>query len=106
MNEVLSCEENNIFPYFVDATKYGNTPELMDGTLEINIKNKKDKTDSIFALDEHFKGEVVSCKISSLMKFYQETGEKVLLNNNVRYKLKRSTVNKEIEKSFLDDPSK
>ncbi|MEZ4904564.1 MAG: AIPR family protein [Spirosomataceae bacterium] len=38
------------------------------------------------------------------MKFYKNSGERMLLNTNVRYLIKNSSINKEIKQSFIDDP--
>ncbi|MBK9793041.1 MAG: AIPR family protein [Sphingobacteriales bacterium] len=105
LNEVLECYESNIFPVFVDATQFGFTQTIDSGDLMINLKDDNDKTDSIFQIDDElFSGRVASCSIYELMKFYQNSGERLLLNKNVRFLIKNSTVNKEIKQSFIDDP--
>ena len=48
-------------------------------------------------------GKLVSCSILELIRFYQQTGSLLLLNNNVRFKVNRSNINKDIEKSFIND---
>ena len=107
LNEVMDGETDNIYSTFVDATKYGETQELKNGVLKVNLKNDLDKTDNIFNIgDNQYAGRVISCNTKELMLFFQETGETILLNQNVRYKLKKSTVNKDIHQSFIADPSR
>lgn len=105
LNEVLTCFESNIFPFFVDATHFGDSKATESGEILINIKNDEDKTDSIFAIDDaEYAGKIASCSIGELMEFYKNSGERLLLNNNVRYLIKNSAINKEITKSFIEDP--
>ncbi|MEI6348883.1 MAG: AIPR family protein [Bacteroidota bacterium] len=101
------CFDFNITPIFIDATSFGHSVSIEFGELFVNIKDTADKTDSIFSFEnEHYSGRVVSCTIDDLMKFYKETGERLLLNSNVRYLIKNSTINKEIRSSFINDPSR
>lgn len=104
LNEVKECPELNIYPVFIDATKFSESPKQKDGYIDINIKSDDDKTDSIFVTNNGFKGKLVSCSIYNLMKFYNETGEKLLLNNNVRYRLSKSSINKDIQDTFKKEP--
>lgn len=105
LNEVVECYENGIYPIFVDATQFGNSPSIESGDLIVNLKNDDDKTDSIFFInDELYSGKIVSCSANELMEFYKNTGERLLLNRNVRYLIKNSTINKEIKASFIEDP--
>mgnify|MGYP005989355819 CR=1 FL=1 len=106
LDEIAECEELGIYPIFIDATKFSESPKLQDGVININIKNSDDKTDSIFTTSDGFKGRLVSCSINDLMKFYSETGKNLLLNNNVRYKLSKSSINKDIKNTFIDEPDK
>lgn len=105
--ELNRCFDFNITPIFVDATSFGHSASIEFGELFVNTKDPADKTDSIFSFEnEHYSGRVVSCNIDDLMKFYKETGERLLLNSNVRYLIKNSTINKEIRNSFINDPSR
>ena len=106
LNEVKECPDLNIYPVFIDATKFSESPKQKDGYIDINIKSEDDKTDSIFVTENGFRGKLVSCSIYNLMKFYNTTGEKFLLNNNVRYRLSKSIVNKEIKDTFIKEPEK
>lgn len=106
LDSVTSCAKEGINVHFIDATRYGIAPEIKNGSLLINTKNDDDKTDSVFKLDDNLVGKIISCKIENLMKFYAETGEHVMLNNNVRYGVKRSPVNKEIINSFIKNPTR
>ncbi|MFN7845596.1 MAG: AIPR family protein [Bacteroidota bacterium] len=101
------CYDFNITPIFVDATSFGHSASIEFGELFVNTKDPSDKTDSIFSFEnEHYSGRVVSCTIDELMKFYKATGERLLLNSNVRYLIKNSTINKEIRNSFINDPNR
>ncbi len=103
--EVLDCYESNIYPVFADATEFGYSQIIESGDLLVNIKDDSDKTDSIFAIeDDLFAGRIASCSVLELMKFYKDTGERMLLNRNVRYLIKNSNVNKDIKQSFIEDP--
>jgi len=105
LTEVLDCYESNIFPVFVDATQFGHSQVIESGELLVNVKSDTDKTDSIFSIDDElYSGKIASCSILELMKFYKKTGERMLLNQNVRYLIKNSNINKEIKQSFIDDP--
>lgn len=105
LTEVLNSYESNIFPIFVDATQFGHSRSIESGELLVNLKDDSDKTDSIFSIDDElFAGRIASCNILELMEFYKNSGERMLLNTNVRYLIKNSTINKEIKQSFIDDP--
>lgn len=105
--EVINCQTQQIYPIFIDATNFGYTNTVEFGELKVNLKNEEDKTDSIFNIgDDSFSGRVVSTSIENLMEFYREAGERLLLNNNVRYLIENSNINKEIQKSFINDPEK
>lgn len=105
--EVVDCQIEQIFPIFIDATNFGFTNTVEFGELKVNLKNEVDKTDSIFTIsNDSFSGRVVSTSIESLMEFYRDTGERLLLNNNVRYLIKNSHINKEIRESFISDPER
>lgn len=107
LNEVIECQEDNVFPVFVDATKFGNQPILDKADLKINLKSNDDKTDSIFLIeDDLYAGKIVSCSIKDLMDFYEKSGERLLLSNNVRYLVKNSNINKDIKNSFIEDPKR
>ena len=100
---VITTKSEGITCVFLDATEFDLVPEKKDGTLKINAKDNSDKTDSIFK-NQNFEGKLVSCTIENLMKFYKETGERQLLDENVRYRIKNSRVNKDIEMSFRNNP--
>lgn len=105
--EVIDCQAQQIFPVYIDATNFGFINSVEFGELKVNLKNEEDKTDSIFNIsNDNFSGKVVSTSIESLMEFYRDTGERLLLNNNVRYLIKNSHINKEIQESFINDPEK
>ncbi len=104
LNEVKECQYLNIYPVFIDATKFSESPKQKDGYIDVNIKSNDDKTDSIFVTNSGFRGKLVSCSIYNLMKFYHETGKKLLLNNNVRYRLSKSSVNQNIQDTFKAEP--
>ena len=107
LNEVINCVDDNINIIWTDATFFDNSPVLDTGEITINLKDDADKTDSIFFIkDDLYSGRVVSCSLQELMEFYKKTGERLLLSNNVRYFVKNSSVNKEIKKSFIDDPKR
>lgn len=107
LDEVTNCSRRDINAIFIDATLFSNIPLLDKGEMLINLKNDGDKTDSIFKIsDDLYDGRVVSCNLEQLMIFYKDTGEKLLLNSNIRYMLKNSKINKEIEKSFINDPKR
>jgi len=105
LDEVVEAEKLGISISFIDATFYGNTPVLRNGELEINLKDDSDKTDSIFNLNSNlFAGKIVSCSLEKLMSFYKESGERQLLNSNVRYLIPNSRINKQIVESFIQNP--
>jgi hypothetical protein len=105
--EVKSSSEFNIIPIFVDATEFGFTSSAESGELNVSLKNDDDKTDSIFQIeDEMYSGKIVSCSIRELMNFYASSGKKILLNHNVRYLIKSSTINADIRNSFISDPKR
>jgi hypothetical protein len=105
LTDVLNSYESNIFPVFEDATQFGHSKIIETGELLVNLKDDSDKTDSIFLIeDELFSGKIASCSILELMKFYKNSGERMLLNTNVRYLIKNSSINKDIKQSFIDDP--
>ncbi len=105
LKEVLGCFENNITPIFVDATDFGFSSSFQKGELLVNLKNSLDETDSIFRIeDDQYSGMIASCSLLDLMEFYKNTGERQLLNTNVRYLIKKSRVNHAIETSFKEDP--
>ncbi|AZL53764.1 hypothetical protein EI285_03890 [Aliarcobacter skirrowii] len=106
LDEVKKFNKADNIITFIDATKYGNNPTIENGELVVNLKNDEDKTDSIFLYSDDMEGKLVSCSILELMKFYQQTGSALLLNNNVRFKVNRSNINKDIEKSFINEPKK
>ncbi|WP_152056017.1 AIPR family protein [Aliarcobacter butzleri] len=106
LDEVKNFSKDDNTITFIDATKYGNNPLIENGELVVNLKNDDDKTDSIFSYSDDMEGKLVSCSILELMKFYEQTGTALLLNNNVRFKVNRSNINKDIEKSFLNDPKR
>lgn len=105
LQEVLDCYENNIYPIFIDATEFGYSKEIGTGNILVNLKNGQDKTDSIFEInDDQYSGKIVSCSALEFMQFFKNSGEKKLLSSNVRYQLKNSSINKEIQSSFTNDP--
>lgn len=105
LKEISDVAKKGIHVSFVDAGFFSISPVLENGEIKINIKDEKDRTDSIFNInDPLYSGTVVSCTLEDLMIFYKESGEKYLLNNNVRYLLKSSHINKQIRESFLSDP--
>lgn len=105
LNEVIECANENIDIIFIDATFFGNKIHKEKGEIKVNLKSIEDKTDSIFSIgDELYSGVVASCTLAELMCFYKNSGERFLLNNNVRFLLKNSNINKEIKKSFIEDP--
>lgn len=107
LKEVVECIDKNIVVIFVDATFYGNEFSKEKSSININLKDMKDKTDSIFSIDDRsYSGVIASCSIKELMGFYEGNGERFLLNNNVRFFIKNSSINKEIKKSFIEEPQK
>ncbi len=106
LNEVKEFENSGNKITFIDATEYGNKQRTVNGKLAINLKSNEDKTDSIFTYSNEMEGRLVSCSILALMEFYKESGTTLLLNNNVRFTLARSKINKDIENSFIDNPEK
>ncbi|MCA6442218.1 MAG: AIPR family protein [Bacteroidetes bacterium] len=107
LKEVIDCQDENIVVSFIDASMYGKQQVLEKAELNVNIKSSEDKTDSIFSIeDELYAGKIVSCSIKELMLFYEKSGERLLLSNNVRYLVKTSNINKEIKSSFINDPKR
>ena len=106
---VTKAQQHNIDCIFIDATEFGNEDIIDEGVLQINRKDlssqEADLTDSIFkTAGNTMEGRIVSCKLKSLMKFYEETGKRALLDSNVRYLLSRSSINKAIKESFVNNP--
>lgn len=107
LDVVLGSYEYNITSIFVDATLFGNVQTFESGELIVNLKDPADKTDCIFDIgDKSYNGRIISCSLKELMKFYKNTGERLLLNTNVRYHIKNSSINKDIVNSFIQTPSK
>lgn len=107
LEEVINCTGKNIDIIFADATFFENKPSFEKAELKVNVKNDQDKTDSIFSIDDtSYSGMITSCNLKDLMSFYKENGERFLLNNNVRFLIKNSSINKKIVESFISDPKK
>ncbi|MDN3642918.1 AIPR family protein [Lutimonas halocynthiae] len=107
LDEIRQAPDNSIYPEFLDATRYGPDPEFKDGHLMVNLKNNRDKTDSVLGtIEGAYYGKITTCLTNELMRFFQETGENLLLNYNVRYKIKTSRINNEMKTSFIDEPEK
>lgn len=104
---VSDCKNDGIEIFFVDATKFGNQSAVTNGEIYINLKDKGDRTDSVFSIGEsQYDGLVASCSIKELMIFYEKSGANLLLNENVRFLLKSSSINKQIKDSFIEDPKR
>jgi len=107
LKEISDCKKDGIEVFFVDATEFGNQPEIISGEINVNLKSLDDKTDSIFSINEiQYNGLIASCSIRDLMVFYEESGASLLLSENVRFLLKNSSINKEIKASFIKDPKR
>ncbi|MBN2590690.1 MAG: AIPR family protein [Sedimentisphaerales bacterium] len=108
LTSVTEAQQHNIDCIFIDATEFGHEDVIGEGILQINMKDlskKTDRTDSIFKTKANtMEGCIVSCKLKSLMKFYENTGKRALLCSNVRYLLPRSSINKAIKDSFVNNP--
>ncbi|MHC4242695.1 MAG: AIPR family protein, partial [Planctomycetota bacterium] len=109
LDSVTGAQQYNIDCIFIDATEFGHEDVIDEGVLQINRKglsgDEDDLTDSIFkTTDKKMEGRIVSCRLESLMKFYEETGKRALLDSNVRYLLTRSSINKAIQDSFVNHP--
>lgn len=112
LKEIREAEQYNINCYFIDATEFGKVEKVNNAELICNLKEAKntsraDKTDRIFEVEDiNIDGMVASCSASELMKFYEQYGKEGLLESNVRFCLKKSQINKDIEDTFLQNPKK
>lgn len=103
MDEIISFKESGHDVAFIDASSYGKVKEAKQARLFVSLLNYGDCRNKIFKYDK-YDGGIFSCSLFDLMQYYKEAGEEALLNQNVRFKIKKSRINQEIEKSFLEDP--
>lgn len=103
MDEVINFQESGHDIVFIDASNYGKVKETKEARLFVSLLNHDDCRNRIFKYDK-YDGGIFSCNLWDLMQYYREAGEEALLNQNVRFKIKKSRINQEIEKSFLEDP--
>lgn len=103
LDEVEYLRKNGHNIIFVDASQYGKPKETKEERLLVSLTNDEDETNKIFKYDQN-RGGIYSCSLWDLMTYYQKAGEGALLNQNVRFNLKKSLINSEIQKSFLENP--
>lgn len=103
MDEVVSFEKRRHNVIFLDALSYGMTKKTKEARLLTSFLHHDDFRNRVFRYDQ-YDGEIFSCSLFDLMQYYKEAGEEALLNQNVRFKIKKSRINQEIERSFLSDP--
>lgn len=108
-NKIIKKVEtgSNVNVVFIDVNNFDFNKIVKSAEIKINRKNKDDKTDSIFDIDDKkYSGSTVSCSIDQLMSFYKNYGDQKLLSHNVRFLVPKSSINKQIKESFINEPEK
>lgn len=103
IEEIKKFEQSGHKVIFLDALSYGRVKETKEARLLTSLLHCDDLRNSVFKYDR-YDGGIFPCSLLDLMQYYQEAGEEALLNQNVRFKIKKSQINQEIERSFLEDP--
>lgn len=108
-NEVNHDSGHESISYtFYDVRELNNVSQVENATLTITQKDKSenpvDKVDSYFKKSEYMEGMITSTSVKELVRFYETYGKVKLLEENVRFELKESNVNRSIRDSIRDNP--
>tara|TARA_Y100001960_G_C14767807_1_gene878018 strand:+ start:402 stop:2168 length:1767 start_codon:yes stop_codon:yes gene_type:complete len=103
-----TSDHDSINYIFYDIRELNDISHVEEAVLNITQKDKSrnpaDKIDLYFKNSENMDGIITSTSVTELVKFYDNYGRVKLLEENVRFELKDSSVNRNIRNSIKNNP--